>query len=171
MFPPLFIAKEFAHGCHDARNTREADHGTGGIESLRSGKVCAPARGSDVDRIGNCGSALPSGTSGHSHLGSERGEVMYGLAENANVVGRFQRFVRTREAQLLCDRCGRGHHLHVYQGLQIVRDASQTLQGARILFRCLTCGTVRMWGQLGPHPELSEQVDGPVEAEDTIHAS
>jgi len=71
---------------------------------------------------------------------------------------RFARFVTTRRAALLCDRCGRGHVPHTFDSLECVRNAIGDIQNVQVMFRCDRCGARRQWGQIGPRPE-SETVD------------
>ena len=67
---------------------------------------------------------------------------------------RFERHVVTREAQLLCSKCGTSQYRpHVYDHLEILHDADNAIQTIKVMFRCVTCGTVRQWGAMGAHPD------------------
>lgn len=74
------------------------------------------------------------------------------------VAERFEKHVTTRQVDLLCDTCGGRweHQPHVYDHLDFQRDADGALQGAKVIFRCLTCNTTRQWGAIGPKPEIAD---------------
>lgn len=72
----------------------------------------------------------------------------------------YETQVSTRSAVLLCDHCApRRHVWHEYASVLVRRDQTQSVMAVDALFRCLSCGTVRQWGRVGPHPEREEVDD------------
>ncbi len=77
--------------------------------------------------------------------------------ERDHVAERFEEFVLTRTAQLICDACGHSSQYtkHTYSHLIINRapvSGFSAILDVDVNFICAVCGTLRKWGRIGPNP-------------------